>query len=69
MPKRTPYPGTLPPWHASKKQKTNESAPKSVAARMAKLRQNKNARRSEANERLQRLLESEAQGRYIPDSD
>ena len=69
MLKRTPYPGILPPWRASKKQKTNESTPKSVVARIAKLRQNKKAHHEEADERLQRLLESEAQERYIPDSD
>ena len=58
----------LPPWHASKKGKTTNSVPKSAAARMAKSRQNRKANRDEVNELLQKELKSEAQERYLPDS-
>jgi len=62
MLKRPQYPGMLPPWRASKMQKTNES----VAARVAKSRRNMKAHRDKENECLQKILEAEAQQRYAP---
>jgi hypothetical protein len=67
------YPGQLPTWRAKIPRRNEPSSvtgnviqsTESIAARMARSRQNKRAHRNEANERLQKQLEAEARQRYI----